>query len=74
MAGCRLCLSRGKTTAAIALVMDKGIHKHLTKLLFISVGQEPEMRDLQNELFNTIAARGFILEILVDFRFLITQR
>ena len=40
----------GKTTAAIALVMDEDIRKHFTKLLFISVGQEPEMRDLENSL------------------------
>ena len=40
----------GKTTAAVALVNDKEVRAAFEKILWVSVGQEPDVRELQASL------------------------
>ncbi len=44
----------GKTTLAVALVHDEGIRRSFEKILWVSVGQEPDIRELQDSLHHQI--------------------
>ena len=49
----------GKTTIAAALVHDEEIRSSFEKILWVSVGQEPDIRELQDSLFFQITGHHF---------------
>jgi hypothetical protein len=45
----------GKTTIAAALVNDEDIRSSFEKIVWVSIGQEPDIRELQESLYEQIA-------------------
>ena len=56
----------GKTTAAVALVNDKEVRAAFERVLWVSVGQEPNVRELQASLLAQINERTLSVELAND--------
>ena len=56
----------GKTTAAVALVNDDEVRAAFEKILWVSVGQEPNVRELQASLLAQIEERTLSVEVAND--------
>ena len=48
----------GKTTIACALVEDEDIRKSFDRIVWVSVGQEPDLRELQDSIHFQLQASG----------------
>ena len=48
----------GKTTIASALVRDEVIRGSFEKLVWVSVGQQPDIRELQESIFGQLTRRS----------------
>ena len=49
----------GKTTIAAALLHDKAIRASFEKIVWVSVGQEPDIRELQDSIHHQLTRRHF---------------
>ena len=56
----------GKTTIAAALVNDEAIRGSYEKLAWVSVGQDPDIRELQDSLHHQLTGKHFDDEIKSD--------
>ena len=49
----------GKTTIAAALVNDEEIRSSFEKIVWVSVGQEPDIRELQDSMHHQLSKQHF---------------
>ena len=56
----------GKTTIAAALVADRGILQAFEKIVWVSVGQEPDIRELQDSIHHQLSKQHFAETVKSD--------